>query len=88
MLKFLNKFADDFGLVGLIRFGAEVVRVEKEDEVWVVEAEFSSGLRLVELFEAVVVCTGHYTRPKLADIPGEHSLGLFGDACIWVFITH
>lgn len=72
VLQFLKNFARDFGLVDLIRFDTEVVRVEKENDLWVVDSisrkdELNS---FEELFEAVVVCNGHYTQPKVADLPG------------------
>ncbi|KAL1540100.1 aliphatic glucosinolate S-oxygenase [Salvia divinorum] len=73
VLRFINKFATEFGLVELIRFDAEVVRVERVDsrnDQWLVESrnrETSSN----ELFNAVVVCNGHYTIPKVADFRGR-----------------
>lgn len=72
VLRFLIDFANDFELVDLIRFGNEVTRVERVDSVgnqWVVESrgEYESG---VELFEAVVVCNGHHTKPVVAHVPG------------------
>ncbi|KAI4323517.1 hypothetical protein L6164_023115 [Bauhinia variegata] len=73
VLRFLDKFADEFGLHSLIRFNTEVVRVEQIDSDWVVESNprgSASGSQERETFEAVVVCTGHYTTPRLAKIPG------------------
>ncbi|CAI9103633.1 OLC1v1002153C2 [Oldenlandia corymbosa var. corymbosa] len=71
VLEFLNQFVRDFGLMELIRLNHEVVRVEKEDDLWVVESRLSDKSCSEELFEAVVVCNGHYTQPRLAeDIPG------------------
>nr|XP_048329131.1 flavin-containing monooxygenase FMO GS-OX-like 2 isoform X3 [Ziziphus jujuba var. spinosa] len=78
VLWFLNKFADDFGLVELVRFNSEVVRVErveeKEDE-WSVEWR-TSGSESVsqEVFEAVIVCTGHQSEPELTSVVGERSI--------------
>lgn len=74
VLEFLNEFATHFGLVELIRFETEVVRVERVDfrsDQWVVESrnnESSSN----ENFDAVVVCNGHYTLPVVANFPGEY----------------
>ncbi|GFQ08797.1 flavin-containing monooxygenase FMO GS-OX5 [Phtheirospermum japonicum] len=62
VLEFLNEFAREFGLVELIRFKNEVVRVERVDlrnDRWVVGSrgnEVSSN----EVFDAIVVCNGHY----------------------------
>lgn len=78
VLWFLNRFADEFGLHELTRFGSEVVRVERvgeRSESWVVEsrsADSESGLSR-EVFEAVVVCSGHSTQPRVPTIPGKCS---------------
>ncbi|KAM3281177.1 flavin-containing monooxygenase FMO GS-OX5 isoform X1 [Capsicum chacoense] len=72
VLKFLNEFAEDYGIIESIRFNSEVVRVEQvefEGNRWVVRSktdEFSSE----ELFDAVVICNGHHTIPRIANIPG------------------
>lgn len=72
VLKFINDFAKDFGLTELVRFETEVVRVERvksEEDEWVVESRTSEGSAEDE-FQAVVVCTGHYTEPMVANISG------------------
>ncbi|XP_060670861.1 flavin-containing monooxygenase FMO GS-OX5-like [Ziziphus jujuba] len=74
MLWFLNKFADDFGLVELVRFNSEVVRVEQieeRDKEWSVEWR-TRGCDSVsrEVFESVVVCTGHQSVPQLPAVAG------------------
>ncbi|KAL2536531.1 Flavin-containing monooxygenase FMO GS-OX3 [Forsythia ovata] len=71
VLKFLNEFAMDFGLIQLIRFNTEVIRVERVNDQWMVKSRRMSELILEEAFDAVVVCNGHNTRPRIAvDIPG------------------
>lgn len=71
VLEFLNNFVKDFGLIDSIRFNTEVVRVEEENDQWIVESRSSDGVHSSEeMFEAVVVCNGHYTQPKVADVPG------------------
>lgn len=76
VLAFLEGFARETGVVGLVRFGAEVVRVRmgrRKDE-WAVEFRRGEGEEEeseVEVFEAVVVCNGHHTEPRLANIPGQ-----------------
>ncbi|KAL3615578.1 hypothetical protein CASFOL_041239 [Castilleja foliolosa] len=72
VLDFLNEFAREFGLVKLIRFKTEVVRVERvglRNDQWVVESR-ADKVSSDEVFDAVVVCNGHYTQPSLADFPG------------------
>ncbi|KAI3674959.1 hypothetical protein L2E82_51770 [Cichorium intybus] len=73
VLNFLEDFAGFFELTDLIRFNTLVTRVEVVDSE-IIEFEVESvtnGLNSVEVFDAVVVCNGHNTEPKLAtDIPG------------------
>ncbi|KAK6920299.1 Flavin monooxygenase-like [Dillenia turbinata] len=72
VLWFLTTFAEYFGLVELIRFGCNVVRVEQVEgspDEWIVEW-CTSGCDHMEVFEAVVVCTGRYSEPKIAEFPG------------------
>ncbi|GMH00606.1 hypothetical protein Nepgr_002445 [Nepenthes gracilis] len=70
VLSFLEDFAREFGLIELIRFKTEVVRVERVGRQWVVETIRADGESLDQAFEAVVVCNGHCTVPRLAEIPG------------------
>ncbi|KAI4323508.1 hypothetical protein L6164_023106 [Bauhinia variegata] len=70
VLRFLDKFAKEFGLHSLIRFNTEVVRVEQVNGEWAVESKTQGSVSERETFEAVVVCTGRYTQPKFAEIPG------------------
>ncbi|KAM0024116.1 putative flavin monooxygenase, FAD/NAD(P)-binding domain superfamily [Helianthus debilis subsp. tardiflorus] len=73
VLKFLTDFASHFELTELIRFNTLVTRVEVVDSditEFVVESN-TNGVISVEVFDAVVVCNGHNTQPRLAtDIPG------------------
>ncbi|XP_074279988.1 flavin-containing monooxygenase FMO GS-OX5-like isoform X2 [Silene latifolia] len=77
VLAFLNDFATQYGITELIRFESEVIRVERVgDRVdrWVVEwrvKEQGGRVKLEqEVFEAVVVCNGHCTVPRVARVPG------------------
>ncbi|KAL0923723.1 hypothetical protein M5K25_007792 [Dendrobium thyrsiflorum] len=76
VLAFIEAFARDEGVIEVVRLGVEVVRVERVGErkdQWVVEwrrtLEAPEALE-TEGFEAVVVCNGHHTQPRFADIPG------------------
>ncbi|KAK8711183.1 hypothetical protein V6N13_146474 [Hibiscus sabdariffa] len=78
VLRFIEDFARNFGLLELIRFGHEVVRVERVDEAsreWIIESrtqETKSSWELkAELFEAVVICNGNTTEPRIATFPGR-----------------
>lgn len=79
VLQFLTEFAAKFGLAELIRFNTEVIRVEQVDgsrnDKWVVESRTTSQLSSEEeVFDAVVICNGHYTQPRIAEFPGIFSL--------------
>ncbi|CAI9105778.1 OLC1v1004791C2 [Oldenlandia corymbosa var. corymbosa] len=75
ILQFLKNFAKEFGLLELIQFSTEVVRVEQttENGPWVVEARHQRNPMTIvnskKLYDAVVVCNGHFTQPKLAELP-------------------
>ncbi|XP_069154261.1 flavin-containing monooxygenase FMO GS-OX-like 2 [Solanum lycopersicum] len=74
VLRFLNEFAKDFAINELIRLNTEVVRVapvEFGGNRWVVESK-SEELSSEEVFDSVVICNGHYTVPRIANIPGIH----------------
>ncbi|MED6205295.1 hypothetical protein PIB30_016481 [Stylosanthes scabra] len=75
VLRFLLEFADEFGINELTRFGTEVVKVKKVEgeEGWMVESRASYGggdSVSREVFDAVVVCSGHYTAPRVAEVCG------------------
>lgn len=80
VLKFLNNFARDFGIFDLIRFNTEAVRIERENgeenNQWIVEwrgNDDDDEENKNEVFEAVVICNGHYTQPKVPQLPGIQS---------------
>ncbi|XP_030535513.2 flavin-containing monooxygenase FMO GS-OX-like 3 [Rhodamnia argentea] len=79
VLRFLQGFAEDSGVVELVRFEHEVVRVERvveeRNDEWVVEWQTRDGEVRAEVFEAVVVCNGKYTEPRLAEFPGRSTWG-------------
>ncbi|CAL9069253.1 unnamed protein product, partial [Musa banksii] len=72
-------FAREFDLCGLVRFRTEVALVERDnDGRWQVNSRRSGaaggdGSDENEVFDAVVVCNGHYTEPRIAEIPVEES---------------
>ncbi|XP_026659694.2 flavin-containing monooxygenase FMO GS-OX-like 3 [Phoenix dactylifera] len=74
VLRYLEDFARDFDLYGLVRFWTEVGQVEREkDGRWAVRSRRvrgGDGGDESEVYDAVVVCNGHYTEPRVADIPG------------------
>ncbi|GAA0175438.1 oxygenase [Lithospermum erythrorhizon] len=73
VLEYLREFSCEFGVDGLVRFGTEVCHVGRDDDgKWLVKSR-TRGDDDEEVFDAVVVCNGHYTEPRIADIPGIHS---------------
>lgn len=73
VLRYLEDFAHAFKLIEMIRFQTEVEHVRLlEDGKWNVQSKRhqDDGELLDETYDAVVVCNGHYTEPRIAEIPG------------------
>ncbi|QHO32094.1 flavin-containing monooxygenase FMO GS-OX-like 3 isoform X2 [Arachis hypogaea] len=73
VLRFLEEFADEFGINELTRFETEVVKVKKVEEGWVVESRASYGggdSVSQEVFDSVAVCSGHNVVPRVAEVSG------------------
>ncbi|XP_052169062.1 flavin-containing monooxygenase FMO GS-OX-like 4 [Oryza glaberrima] len=78
VLRYLEEFARRFDLYGLVRFGTEVVRVRRDGGGgggrWAVTSrkigEKGRREEEEEVYDAIVVCNGHYTEPRVAHIPG------------------
>lgn len=74
VLAYLRDFAMEFEIEEMVRFETEVVRAEPAAEdrrKWRVESRNSGGIS-DEIYDAVVVCNGHYTEPRHAEIPGNY----------------
>jgi cation diffusion facilitator CzcD-associated flavoprotein CzcO len=84
VLLYLQDFASEFGIEEMVRFDTEVVHVGPvEDNIgkWIVRSkrkisdddrEVSFGFDVdEEIYDAVVICNGHYTEPRIAQIPGS-----------------
>ncbi|XP_010473477.1 PREDICTED: flavin-containing monooxygenase FMO GS-OX2-like [Camelina sativa] len=70
VLAYLQDFAREFNIEEMVRFETEVVRVEPVKGKWKVRSKTSGDISNDEIFDAVVVCNGHYTEPNIAHIPG------------------
>lgn len=81
VLLYLQEYARKFRIEELIRFHSEVVSVELIDDFkWKVKShkkrvegdgdKYGHVGFLDEIFDAVVVCNGHHTEPRIAEIPG------------------
>ncbi|KAL5225433.1 hypothetical protein ABZP36_012072 [Zizania latifolia] len=71
VLAFLDAFAEESGVAGHVRLGAEVRRVRPlgQGERWSVEWRGDAG-DAEEVFDAVVVCNGHCTVPLVPKLRG------------------
>ncbi|XP_054458153.1 flavin-containing monooxygenase 5-like [Anoplopoma fimbria] len=80
LLQYLHLYAQAFELVQHIRLQTSVVSVRETPDFeetgrWEVETETKDGQRETGVFDAVMVCTGHFTQPRLplSDFPGIES---------------
>ncbi|KAL4332529.1 hypothetical protein GQ457_07G010530 [Hibiscus cannabinus] len=85
VLLYLKDFAREFGVEEMVRFETEVVKVRiSESGKWNVQSkkttcfsnenEHKSKVEFDdEIYDAVVVCNGHYAEPRIAEIPGINS---------------
>jgi cation diffusion facilitator CzcD-associated flavoprotein CzcO len=74
VLRYLEAFARRFDLHRLVRFETEVVRVRRDPGGgWAVASRKLGEKRSSEeeVYDAVIVCNGHYTEPRIATIPGK-----------------
>ncbi|GJV55528.1 flavin-containing monooxygenase FMO GS-OX-like 4 protein [Tanacetum coccineum] len=70
-------YGNEFGVCEMIRFDTEVCRVWRNGiGKWEVRSRKvkSDGEGVSEVFDAVVVCNGHHTEPRIAYIPGACNL--------------
>lgn len=79
LLLYLKDFCESFKLRELIRFNTRVEYVGMldygvchDDLKWIVRSkEKKTGKEVEEVFNAVVVATGHYSQPRLPSIKGR-----------------
>ncbi len=65
---YLRDYADRFGVSKVIRYGAEVTRVERGEDGWQVTLAEAAGAQTL-LVDAVVVANGHNWDPRWPDPP-------------------
>ncbi|PKA46486.1 Flavin-containing monooxygenase FMO GS-OX-like 3 [Apostasia shenzhenica] len=74
VLRYLEEFATDFDLHRLVRLRTEVLRVEMEEDggwaLWTRRIGGGGAADEREIYDGVVVCNGHFTEPRVAEIPG------------------
>lgn len=65
VLRYLHRYAEQFGLPPRIRLGARVTRLDRDDSGWIVEHDDT-----VERFDKAVVASGRFQTPVGAAVPG------------------
>ncbi|AEE33979.1 flavin-monooxygenase glucosinolate S-oxygenase 4 [Arabidopsis thaliana] len=73
VLAYLQDFATEFNIEEMIRFETEVLRVEPVNGKWRVQSKTGGGFSNDEIYDAVVMCCGHFAEPNIAQIPGIES---------------
>uniref|UniRef100_A0A3B3Y4Y7 Flavin-containing monooxygenase n=1 Tax=Poecilia mexicana TaxID=48701 RepID=A0A3B3Y4Y7_9TELE len=78
VLLYLRLYAQTFSLLQHIHLQTKVVGLRQRPDFdatgqWDVETETADGRRQTHVFDAVMVCTGHYTQPHLplSSFPGK-----------------
>lgn len=72
VLKFLQTYADRFNLRKYIKFSHQVIRVVPlENDKWeVLVKDLPNNKYETRIFDAVFVCNGHFTSPKMPTLEG------------------
>lgn len=77
VLRYLQNFAREFGVDQVVRLHTEVLNVRLvESNKWKVKSRKKDDVVEEETFDAVVVCNGHFSVPRLAQVPGSFYLPL------------
>ncbi|KRT85330.1 pyridine nucleotide-disulfide oxidoreductase [Oryctes borbonicus] len=75
ILQFLNDYTDHFNIRSLIKLNHIVKEIYPlEDEKWRVTVEDKLTKKpSVKVYDAVMLCTGHYSTPYYPDVPGRET---------------
>ncbi|XP_046996704.1 senecionine N-oxygenase-like isoform X2 [Schistocerca americana] len=72
VLKYLNSYAEHFGLRRCIKFRQHVERVQPRGSVWEVSATNMDTAEVTTYqFDSVMVCSGHYWKEKRPQLKGS-----------------
>lgn len=69
VFNYLEKFYNDSDLREFVHFKSEVKNVYKDDNQWIIEYD-SNNNKLINKFDSVIVCNGHYKKPVIPKING------------------
>jgi len=80
ILEFLNLYTDHFGLRPMIKFNRMVTEVLPVEDKWqVTSVDKPTRKEIVQIYDAVMVCNGHYNDPVMPTLPGQDQFkGLIG----------
>ncbi len=70
VLAYLERYAEQFGLLGRVRLRHTVLSVEREADGYRVAYTADHDSRQSDFFPYVIVATGRYNAPKVPSIPG------------------
>ncbi|KAF0927804.1 hypothetical protein E2562_036224 [Oryza meyeriana var. granulata] len=76
LLRYIRDVCDAFGLMDAVRLNTTVLRVamappRRDGSLrWTVRSKHDGEVEMEEVFDAVVVATGHYSQPRLPSIDG------------------
>ena len=77
ILEYLHMYAERFGLLKYIQYQQEILSLEKNDDYvktgrWkLIIKDLKSGDVREEVYDAVMVCTGHHAEKKLPEFLGQ-----------------
>lgn len=75
VLDYLRSFASNFQVTPHIKLNRQVTGLSKTDR-WQVNTLSLDGTIETSMFDAVIICTGHYSSPRVPELPGaEHFQG-------------
>ncbi|KAJ3019602.1 hypothetical protein HKX48_001967, partial [Thoreauomyces humboldtii] len=62
---YLQSYANHFSLAPSINFGCEVIRAHRLDREWEVTIRDRHGSQQRRMFDFLLVCSGHFSRPRV-----------------------
>ncbi|XP_065290178.2 flavin-containing monooxygenase 5-like [Dermacentor albipictus] len=68
-LRYIRSYADHFGVTPKIRFNHDVLRLDRDGTLRIRDSK--TGREWEDVFDGVLVCTGHHGSPSVPDIPGR-----------------
>eukprot|EP01006_Ploeotia_vitrea_P003655 TRINITY_DN113002_c0_g1_i1.p1 TRINITY_DN113002_c0_g1~~TRINITY_DN113002_c0_g1_i1.p1 ORF type:complete len:548 (+),score=64.51 TRINITY_DN113002_c0_g1_i1:35-1678(+) len=79
ILRYLNMYAEKFGLLQHIRFNTRVSNITPTKEFspgmwnWEITSTTQGKPQVTEQFDAVFMCSGHHSKPRIPSFPGSSS---------------